>query len=127
MPRLDTVLLRHETSAGSHYDWLLDRPATSEGPVSRLWTARTGWPSWFWVAAGQWQLQVIGDHRREFLDYEGDLTSGRGTVKRVDSGSFDPLLWTADRIVVDLAMGACRGPVQLDRFHGDCWKATLDP
>lgn len=41
-----------------------------------------------WPIEGLVQLDHLGDHRREYLEYEGSISGGRGWVKRVESGEF---------------------------------------
>ncbi len=33
----------------------------------------------------------IGDHRKDYLDYEGPLTRNRGHVTRLDRGTYEPI------------------------------------
>ena len=33
----------------------------------------------------------LPDHRKHYLDYEGDVSDGRGTVRRIDAGTFERL------------------------------------
>jgi len=33
----------------------------------------------------------LPDHRKRYLDYEGKVSGGRGSVRRVDAGTFDLL------------------------------------
>lgn len=40
--------------------------------------------------------ESLPDHRLEYLDYEGPISRGRGTVKRWDAGLFEILEQTAD-------------------------------
>ena len=42
----------------------------------------------------------IGAHRLVYLDYEGPVSGGRGTVRRLAAGRFDWLERGADRLVV---------------------------
>ena len=35
------------------------------------------------------------DHRRMYLDYEGEVSGQRGSVRRVDSGTYRALAWSA--------------------------------
>jgi len=51
-------------------------------PTDLLWTFRcVRWP----VNAGD-VLQQLPDHRRDYLDYEGPISGGRGVVRRVETG-----------------------------------------
>lgn len=79
MPRW--VLLRHTLPDGtSHLDWMLDR-GDGEGLLSFRLGEGTDVRS-----AAVFMAERIGDHRREYLDYEGPVSGGRGMVARVDSG-----------------------------------------
>ena len=124
MDPLPTVLLRHQTISGSHYDWLMVDPRDPEGP---LWTGRTGISSRGWALARRWEVEEIAPHRRLYLTYEGPISSGRGSVDRIDQGQILPQLWTGHRIVLDLSMTCCRGLVQLVRIGPKRWRAHLWP
>ncbi len=72
------VLLRHETpDGGHHFDLMLERRAGDE----RLLTFRLdrriemGVPG---VARGE----LLGEHRAAYLEYEGEVSGGRGRVRR---------------------------------------------
>ena len=45
----------------------------------------------------------IKDHRKSYLDYEGEISDDRGRVKIHDTGTFTVDFWTDDRIQVALA------------------------
>ena len=54
-----------------------------------------------------------GNHRRIFLDYEGEISGNRGHVRRVDAGTYRPLVWTAGRVRVELVGSQLVGEVEL--------------
>ena len=130
MKRLPTVLLRHETPHGRHYDWLLDIPATSWDPTSRLWTARVAASSWHWPSLGAWLLEEIAPHRRHYLTHQGPIAGGtsgevmRGTVVRIDLGWFLPLIWSQKRRVLDLCFRACSGRMELRKLDERRWQTV---
>src|SRR5882724_3306447 len=68
MPRF--VILRHETPPGfarpAHWDFMLEC-----GGVLRTWE--------------------MADHRLAYLEYEGEVPGGRGTVSRWDEGRYEIL------------------------------------
>jgi len=33
----------------------------------------------------------LSDHRKHYLDYEGEITGNRGTVARIDAGTYEQL------------------------------------
>ena len=124
MRRLPTVLLRHETHGGCHYDWLMVDPHDPDGP---LWTGRTRLSSQAWSVLRRWEVEPIDAHRRVYLRYEGPISGNRGSVVRVDEGQIVPRLWTELRIVLELRMSGCRGLVQLVRVRSNRWRAHLCP
>ena len=124
MRQLRTVLLRHDTPHGSHFDWLLDTPNVWRNPRSKVWTARTQTPTGDWSNAGTWNLCRITDHRRRYLTYQGPLSGGPGTVDRVDEGWFVPQLWDDEQMILDLTLIRCQGRVRLWCLSGPAWRAT---
>jgi len=65
------------------------------------------------------------DHRLLYLDYEGPVGGGRGSVTRWDGGTFDWLECTPDRAEVRLAGGRVRGLLRLERRDGSAWECRL--
>src|SRR5690606_31564267 len=107
---------------GRHFDWLLGDPTNPRG---RLWTARVPVSSRQWRRLRRWPLEPIQPHRRRYLRYQGSLTGGRGTVRRVDEGTHQPIVWTGSRIVLELSMKGCAGRVELRRLSSGRWRARL--
>ena len=122
MHLLPTVLLRHIRPADTHYDWLLADP---DDPHGRLWTLRCPDSSDHWHLPGRLLLTPLPAHRRLYLDYQGPISGGRGTVQRIDAGRFLPRLWTPDRRLIDLQLDRCRARVAFDRLHEHLWQARL--
>ncbi len=122
---LPTVLLQHETDQGDHYDWLLTDPATADDPEGRLWPARVAYPSEMWSALERWPVEVIAPHRRIYLTYEGHIAGDRGHVRRVDEGTFEPVTWLADVIVVDVSLRQFSGRVAMRQVDAARWQATV--
>ena len=99
MPRY--VVLEHDWPA-PHFDFLLEA-----GDVLRAW--RLDAPP----ACGVNAAVANFDHRRIYLDYEGEVSGDRGTVRRWDAGTFE---WVEDapgRAVVELRGGTIKGRVEL--------------
>lgn len=61
----------------------------------------------------------LAGHRREYLDYEGPVSGGRGTVVRWDEGEFEWVEKNADCIAVDLKGRKIVGRVRIERTSGD--------
>jgi len=101
MPRF--VILEHQSPRGLHWDFMLQRG-------DRLVT---------WALAQQPAPQAaipaeaLADHRLAYLDYEGPISGGRGTVTRWDWGIYDTLRWDAKEVVVRLSGVRLSGEVRL--------------
>lgn len=124
MRELLTVLLHHQTPpdlsppVASHLDWLLENPLDPQGPLL-CW--RVVIPCDQWAARGQVELIRISDHRRSYLQFEGELTGGRGSVKRVDQGIAKVLDWTETGGTLELTLSQFTGRVALRATAGDRW------
>jgi hypothetical protein len=67
------------------------------------------------------QATSIGDHRRDYLDYEGPLTGNRGEVKRWDAGTFEWLERSETIIRVELSGQVLKGRASMGaRNDHDC-------
>lgn len=125
MQRLACVILRHASSRGCHYDWLLEQPVARE--ASLLWAARSAHAPQAWSAVGHWTLDALPPHRRLYLNYQGPLSRQRGRVVRVDEGWCLDLLWTPHRLLVDVHLRNFTGRIELHRIAQDRWSAHVLP
>src|SRR3954462_15181204 len=80
------VVLHHTGVDQPHYDLMFE---STPGSLLMTWRA-TDWP----LAAGD-ELTRIGDHRREYLEYEGPVSNDLGHIHRVVSGPCDVALSSA--------------------------------
>lgn len=98
------VILEHRWD-GVHWDFMLER----EG-VLKTWTVpepiRPGIDS---------PARQLTDHRLVYLDYEGPISGGRGTVCRIARGDYDEMVWDNDEIRVRLNGTQLKGEVWLRR------------
>ena len=100
MPRF--VVLEHHWD-GVHWDFMLE-----DDNMLRTWAIDVP------IVAGQdLAARSLPDHRPVYLDYEGEISGNRGSVKRLDSGTYEPLEWSADRVRVRLAGSQLAGEVEL--------------
>ena len=114
MPRF--VILQHH-HLGVHWDFMLDT-----GTVLRTWRLEKLLQINCDIAA-----TALPDHRRIYLDYEGEVSGGRGHVVRWDTGEFE---WLADQPdLVTLRMHGIRlqGYVYLRRCEPESWTFRLTP
>jgi hypothetical protein len=100
LPRF--VLLEHLWD-GVHWDFMLER-----GEVLRTWAIDAP------VIAGEdLPARALPDHRRIYLDYEGEISRDRGTVRRIDAGLYCAMVWTDDWVRVRLEGSQLVGEVEL--------------
>src|SRR5580700_7757806 len=101
MPRY--VILRHEMPAGrerlSHWDFMLE----ADGAL-RTW-ALPAPPD----TAGPIEAEALADHRLAYLEIEGPVSGGRGSVTRWDEGVYRLIEQTALRWEVELNGKRLRG------------------
>ena len=74
------VVLHHTGFGDPHYDLMLE--LEPGGPL------RT-WRSPVWPLANQTPLTPLQNLRREYLTYEGEVSRGRGNVRRVAGGEYE--------------------------------------
>jgi DNA polymerase Ligase (LigD) len=100
MPRF--VLLEH-VWGGTHWDFMLE-----SGDLLRTWAIDAP------VVAGQdLPARALGDHRPIYLEYEGPVSGNRGMVRRIDSGAYTAIVWTAEHVRVRVAGCQLVGVVEL--------------
>lgn len=101
------AVLQHTQQAGVHWDLVLEWPGAQRLPT---WQTEVSPEN-----AGAFQAaKRIFDHRRIYLDYEGEVSGGRGSVRQWDAGVYAVVEKTADFLVVELAGKRLTGRVRLD-------------
>jgi hypothetical protein len=113
MPRF--VLLDHDHPR-PHLDLMLE----AEGV---LWTWRLGREP---VEGEVQQAERLADHRIAYLDHEGPVSGGRGTVSRRDAGTFEWVERGASRVEVELSGQRVRGRLVLVHRAGEEWETWLE-
>lgn len=122
------VILEHTPpGADPHFDWLIQRPGEEDARPDdrRLWAfralVRPDDPGALVLA-----LQRADDHRVRYLDFEGELSGGRGSVRRVATG----WVWRRDEAPDGLLIagefegpGAAAGAWKLAPLGGARWFA----
>jgi hypothetical protein len=121
MPRF--VLLRHElppeNPRPSHFDLMLEQTG-----ALRTWACER-----MPATAEEVLADDLADHRLTYLDYEGPVSGNRGSVTRVDAGSYEPLAISPDVVRVRIAGVILRGILTLTRatVGGQRWIVGLSP
>lgn len=111
MPRY--VILEHDHPI-LHWDLMLD---TENG----LRTWRLAAPPQPCVII---EAQLLGIHRRAYLDYEGPVSGGRGTVRRWDSGDYTVEIESAESLEITLEGSRCHGRIKIT--SGNDQKLTFE-
>jgi DNA polymerase Ligase (LigD) len=110
MPRF--VILRHEMplghDRGTHFDLMLE----AEG-VLRTWEL-----SEFPCPDKVIQADALPDHRLAYLEYEGQVSGNRGSVRRVEEGEYEVLAESAGALLVQLAGKLLHGRLELRQDGG---------
>jgi hypothetical protein len=87
------VILAHTVNGSTHFDLMLE----VEGHEKLRTFQLARWPV---SVGGSCAAPQIGDHRRAYLEYEGEVSGGRGTVTRVQAGT-----WLEDGGAIVLSTG----------------------
>ena len=93
-----------------HWDFLLEA-----GGALRAW--RLAAPPAHAIDA-----TALPDHRLMYLDYEGPVGGGRGTVTRWDGGTYAVERWGPERIELILDGDQICGPIRLVHIDGTEWR-----
>ena len=100
------VVLRHESPRGLHWDFMFET-----GPVLATWALARPPDSTEAMVA-----EVLPDHRLEYLDYEGPISGGRGSVTRWDRGTCAVERRSDAELVLSLAGDKLAGRATLMRL-----------
>lgn len=110
-PALRFVIQRHQKGAELHFDIMLER----RGRL-RTWSS-PGPPS-----PGIQEARSLPDHRIAYLEHEGEVSRGRGSVRIWDRGRYDSSVWEENRVIVDISGGRLRGRLSLSQVDRECWR-----
>ncbi len=108
------VVLRHDSPRGLHWDLMLE-----QGDALATWSLVEP-PS-----AAAVEATPLPDHRMAYLEYEGPISDGRGSVSRWDRGTYLCKHWDADQIVAVLTGEVLQGEIILRRSRGNPARWTL--
>lgn len=113
MPRF--ALLAHDWP-DPHWDLLLEA-----GSVLKAWRVHQPLD-----APGPLEIEQNVDHRPLYLDYEGEVSGGRGSVRRDDGGIYEGALGE-DLVDVILAGTRYQGRLTLYRHAEKVWWLNYEP
>jgi hypothetical protein len=107
------AILRHQRPDGMHWDLLLEA-----GQALRTW-ALPALPT----EGIELTCQALPDHRLAYLDYEGEISGGRGSVVRWDHGTYRVQRQEAEGLAIEIAGAKLAGHVFLRKLPGqtDQW------
>jgi len=119
MPRF--VVLHHETPIGYEHDTHFDLMFETNG-VLLTWAAAELPENGTLVAA-----ERLADHRLAYLEYEGSISGGRGSVRRVDGGDFEWIEQQPARLVALVRGEKLRGRLVIEEVEAEAqrWRVAL--
>ncbi len=86
---------------GALRTWRLEKPPDAYGPIA---------------------AEALPDHRLAYLNYEGPVSGGRGTVERWDVGSYELLASESNHVLIRFAGSKIAGKASISREpHGLAW------
>jgi hypothetical protein len=103
------VILEHQWE-GIHWDLMVETDPS--GPL-RTWAIDSE-P----VPGRDLPARALADHRREYLTYEGEVSGGRGTVRRWDEGTCSVEVWGPERVRLVLDGNQLDGVAELRSVEG---------
>lgn len=114
MGSLRYAVLHHSGVSEPHFDLMVE---TLPGSMLATWRS-AGWP-----IESAAPLKRLRDHRRLYLDYEGDLSGGRGTVMRIAEGTCEVEIGENAVWTIRLLSGAPPQTLVLRQVEGEQWRA----
>ena len=112
MQPLRYVILRHDDVVEPHFDLMFETL-----PGSMLAT----WRSALWPIVYPLEITRLRDHRRLFLEYEGEISGGRGSVTRVTDGDCEVEIGEGGVWTIRLTSGAAPTTLVLRQVDGERW------
>ena len=116
MPALRYVILRHDGVSEPHFDLMLE---TYPGSMLSTWRLQQ------WPVVARAQVTRLRDHRRLYLDYEGEIGGHRGFVHRIAEGNCEVAVGEANVWTVKLLTGTSPQTCILKPIDAERWEMTL--
>lgn len=111
------AILCHDSPGGVHWDFLLE-----VGPVAKTWALPQAPES-----GVDMTCRALADHRLTYLDYEGPVSGGRGSVARWDHGACHIDRQSDLELVIELSGEKLNGRATLSRLpeRPECWRISF--
>lgn len=110
------AILHHTGIDEPHYDLLFETAAGSQLAT---------WRSESWPIEQYGRVIRLKDHRRIFLDYEGEITSGRGMVIRLAGGDCEAHIESIRKQSFDLLNGVAPQRLSFTQLQGEQWECFV--
>jgi hypothetical protein len=116
MPRF--VILRHDSPRGAHFDFMLEAD-----DALKTWALPRP-PE----VGMEIDCEALADHRLAYLDYEGPISAGRGSVARWDEGDYTLECRSEAEWIVNLAGERLIGRAKLLRTESkpNEWRLSFE-
>jgi hypothetical protein len=114
MQTLRYVVLSHADVGEPHFDLMFE---TLPGSMLATWRSET------WPIERRTALERLRDHRRLYLDYEGQLSEQRGTVYRIAEGNCEVEVGEEAVWTIRLFSGAPPQKLIFRKISGERWEA----
>ena len=114
MTRTRYAILHHVEIPQPHFDLMLE---TAPGSLLATWRSNV------WPIEASVRVQRLCDHRRAFLDFEGELSGRRGSVTRVAGGMCRVEVVAESVWRVELLSGSSPLVLELRPTDADQWEA----
>lgn len=82
-------------------------------------------PTWPPPSGSPLPAAALADHRKAYLNYQGEVSGGRGHVQIVDSGRYETLQQREGFWLVRLAGEGFTGLLRLERSAGTAWTLSV--
>jgi hypothetical protein len=116
MTPLRYVVLRHSDIAEPHFDLMFE---TLPGSMLATWRAES------WPIESVTPLTRLRDHRRLYLEYEGELSGRRGSVIRVAEGNCHVEIGENSVWKIQILTGSSPTTLLLRQIANEQWEASL--
>jgi hypothetical protein len=115
MPPVRYAILHHMDVDEPHFDLMFE---TYPGSMLATWRSK------LWPIDAPTALTRLRDHRRLYLDYQGDLGADRGAVQRVAEGACEVEVGENAVWIIRLLTGSVPATLSIRRLADQQWEAT---